>query len=67
MEQKTTEKDCLLELERVARLVCYSQISGDELAFFRKTLTGPLEQLAKIRKDQFLKKEGKKKYENMGR
>lgn len=60
MSEKLTEKDCLLELERVCRIIAYSRVDdGKDLAFCRKTITGVLEKLAQIRKEKAEKAEAR--------
>lgn len=60
MNKNLTEKDCLLELERVCQIIAYSRVDdGKDLAFCRKTITGVLEKLAQIRKEKAEKAEAR--------
>lgn len=64
-QKKRTEKDYLLELERLCRIFAYQKIGDDELSAFKSCVRAPLEELAKIRaqkeKQKTAKKQGGKK------
>lgn len=48
-ENNVTEKALLLEIERLARLFCYSKNDAQSIEDCRKALDGALMKLAKIR------------------
>ena len=52
-----TEKEALLELERICRIICYQSVEDSEIDFFRKGLKTSLETIAEIRKREEEKKE----------
>ena len=55
--KKYTVNQCLEELERVAKIVCYEKVNENELDFFKKTMQGALEKLALARAEARERKE----------
>lgn len=57
-----SRKDCYDELERVCRLIAYSQHDNKSLEYCCKALAPPLIKLAKLREEAAEKKEQTRPY-----
>ena len=51
------EKDMLLEIERIARIIAFGQIREDEMPTFRLILQSALQELSKARNYESQKRE----------